>query len=67
YDKHNKEGENIYLSVNGQTKVVTKVNLSPKSQTLYRNIYRIIKNGGRTVPKEEIEYLIYELVEEFIK
>jgi hypothetical protein len=67
-DKHNKEGENnIYLSVNGQTKVVTKVNLSPKSQTLYRNIYRIIKNGGRTVPKEEIEYLIYELIEEFIK
>lgn len=62
----NKE-ENIRLVVDGDTKVISRVNLSPKSQTLYQNVYRIIKNGGRTVPQEEIEYLIYELVKEFVK
>lgn len=66
-NKQNGEKENIHLSINGDTKIISKVNLSPKSQTLYQNVYRIIKNGGRTVPREEIEYLIYQLVKEFVK
>jgi hypothetical protein len=59
--------EHIQLSINGNVKIIPKVNLSSKSKTLYQNVQRIIKNGGRTVPKEEIEYLIYELVKEFVK
>ncbi|MGG3906568.1 hypothetical protein ABEU93_08275, partial [Geobacillus stearothermophilus] len=59
--------DSILLSIGGREKAVAKVELSPKSKTLYQNIHRIITNGGRTVPREEIEYLIYKLVEEFIK
>ncbi|ANB59219.1 hypothetical protein [Anoxybacteroides amylolyticum] len=62
----NKE-QNIHLIIDGDTKVISRVNLSPKSQTLYQNINRIIRNGGKTVPQEEIEYLIYQLVKEFVK
>lgn len=59
--------DSILLSIDGRQKAVAKMELSPKSKTLYQNIHRIIINGGRTVPREEIEYLIYKLVEEFIK
>ena len=63
----NNDSKHVHLSLDGNIKVISKVNLSPKSQTLYQNVYRIIRNGGRTVPQEEIEYLIYELVKEFVK
>ncbi|AMQ20893.1 hypothetical protein [Geobacillus sp. JS12] len=59
--------DSVLLSIDGRQKAVTKTELSPKSKTLYQNIHRIITSGGRTVPREEIEYLIYKLVEEFIK
>ncbi|WP_240371149.1 hypothetical protein [Anoxybacteroides rupiense] len=63
----NNDSKHVRLSLDGNIKIISKVNLSPKSQTLYQNVYRIIKSGGRTVPQEEIEYLIYELVKEFVK
>ncbi|MBW7652123.1 hypothetical protein [Anoxybacillus sp. ST4] len=66
-NKNSNKAENIHLIIDGDTKVISKVNLSPKSQTLYQNINRIIKNGGKTVPQEEIEYLIYQLVKNFVK
>lgn len=57
----------IEVKIDDKVKAIPKVELSTKTKTLYRNVERIIRNGGRTVPKEEIEYLIYNLLEEFVK
>ncbi|MDE5414182.1 hypothetical protein [Alkalihalobacterium chitinilyticum] len=56
----------IEVSVNGQAKTINKVEMSTKTQTIYNNVQRMIKNGGRTVPKEEIEYMVLKLIEEFV-
>ncbi|MEH7114926.1 hypothetical protein V7124_21575 [Neobacillus niacini] len=60
-------GDYIQLSFNGKVKAVNKVNLSTKSETIYKNVQRMIKNAGRNVTKEEIENLILKLVDEFIE
>jgi hypothetical protein len=60
-------GDYIQLSYNGKIKAVNKVNLSTKSETIYKNVQRMIKNAGRNVTKEEIENLILKLVDEFIE
>ena len=76
FDHINKELNNLYqaetpgnyitLGVNGKEIAINKKELSTKSKTIYNNVHRMIKNGGRTVPKDEIEYLLYTLIEEFI-
>ena len=48
-------------------KSITNVELSTKSQTIYNNINRMIRNAGRNVPREEVEYLVYKLLEEIIE
>lgn len=62
-----KNENEIQLMYNGKVKSVNKVNLSTKSQTIYNNIYRMINNAGRNVPKEEVEFLVYRLLDEFIE
>ena len=64
--KHN-TGNNIEIHYNGTMKSISKVELSTKSETIYLNIQRMIKQAGRNVPKEEVEYLIYSLLDEFIE
>ncbi|MEH7073821.1 hypothetical protein [Neobacillus drentensis] len=64
---NNISGDYIQLSYNGKIKAVNKVNLSTKSETIYKNVQRMIKNAGRNVTKEEIENLILKLVDEFIE
>lgn len=54
----------IEIQVNGEAKVINEITLSEKSQAIYQNARRLLKNAGRTVPKEEIEYLIWKLLEE---
>lgn len=61
------EGDYLTISLNGDDKSITKVDLSTKTQTIYKNVHRMIKNAGRNVPKEEVEYMIYNLVKEFVK
>ncbi|MBD1381555.1 hypothetical protein [Metabacillus arenae] len=56
----------LTISINGDDKAITKVDLSTKTQTIYKNIHRMIKNAGRNVSKEEVEYMIYHLVKEFV-
>ncbi|MFC5772828.1 hypothetical protein [Ectobacillus antri] len=57
----------IQLNFNGKVKTVSKVPLSTKSNVIYQNVERMLKNAGRNVTKDEIEYLIVKLVEEFIE
>lgn len=54
----------ISISVEGNTKVINRVNLSPKSNDIYNNAKRLIKTAGRNVPKAEIEFLLYKLFTE---
>ncbi|CAG9610632.1 hypothetical protein [Pseudoneobacillus rhizosphaerae] len=55
------------IEMNNKPKVITKVDLSVKAKTVYTNIDRIIKNAGRNIPKNELEYIIYLLLEEYIE
>lgn len=66
---HHKQnaGNQIEIQYNGIIKTVSKISLSTKSETIYKNVERMIRNAGRTVPKEEVEYLVYSLLEEFIE
>lgn len=52
--------------VNGEARTINKVELSTKTETIYKNVHRMISNGGRTVPKKEIEYMVLKLIEEFV-
>lgn len=57
----------IVLGYGNLQKSVKKVELSNKANTVYENVNRIINNAGRSVPREEIEYLIFKLLEEYIE
>jgi hypothetical protein len=55
------------IQYNGKVKAVKKVRISSKSETIYKNVHRMIKNAGRNVMKEEIENIILKLVDDFIE
>jgi hypothetical protein len=57
----------IEIVYSGISKSISQVELSTKSETIYNNVSRMIKNAGRNVPKEEIEVLIFRLLNEFIE
>ncbi len=59
--------DHIELSINGVQKVITKGSLSTKSETIYNNVKRMINNAGRNVPKNEIENIVFKLLEEFVE
>ncbi|MED4018547.1 hypothetical protein [Sutcliffiella cohnii] len=65
--KDESKEEFFYLEVDGQKKVISKVDFSVKTSTIYNNVNRMIKNAGRSVPKKEIEYMIYRLFEEYVE
>lgn len=57
----------IVIQVSDKVKSIKKTELSTKSKTLHQNVSRILKNGGRNVPKEEIENIILLLLEDFVE
>ncbi|MET3320336.1 UNVERIFIED_ORG: hypothetical protein ABIC97_003436 [Peribacillus simplex] len=60
-------GNQIEIQYNGIVKTLNKVSLSTKSETIYKNVERMIRNAGRNVPKEEVEYLVYSLLDQFVE
>ncbi|WP_422124321.1 hypothetical protein DHX103_05745 [Planococcus sp. X10-3] len=58
--------DTILLGYNDSHKSIKKVELSNKAITVYENVNRIINNAGRSVPREEIEYLVFKLLDEYI-
>lgn len=59
--------ENVYeLQVNNTYKQIKKVDLSRKSKVIYNNMERMIKNAGRTVSKDEMNYMLLKLINEHI-
>lgn len=57
----------ITVEVGRKTKVISKVKFSVKAKTVYLNIDRIIRNAGRNIPKNEMEYMIYLLLEQYVE
>ncbi|MEK4718447.1 MULTISPECIES: hypothetical protein [Priestia] len=66
-EKGESQGEYLQVSYNGKVKTISKVILSTKSETIYKNVERMIKNAGRNVTKDEIEYLVLKLVDKFVE
>lgn len=56
----------ILIDYNNRQKAIKKVELSPKAKNIYDNVNRMIKNAGRSVPRDEIEFLVYKLLDDFI-
>ncbi|NMD72292.1 hypothetical protein HHO41_18650 [Bacillus sp. DNRA2] len=57
----------ITVDFSGKKKIISKVKLSPKAETIYKNVNRMIQNGGKSIPKKEIEYMIYKLFEKHVE
>ncbi|MED0756865.1 hypothetical protein P4S93_09005 [Aneurinibacillus thermoaerophilus] len=59
--------ENMIRVVIGDEEVslIQPVELSRKSEVIFQNAHRLIQNAGRTVPKEEIKFLIWRLLQDF--
>lgn len=55
------------LTINNDQKIIKKVDLSKKAEIIYNNINRILKNAGKNVPTDEINYLLLKLLKEHIK
>ncbi|TDL50365.1 hypothetical protein E2R60_22795 [Paenibacillus dendritiformis] len=59
--------ENIVtIQLNNSRKMINIVDLSVKSTTVYANLERMINTAGRNVPRQELEYLIYRLFENYV-
>lgn len=60
--------ENAFqLILNNKHKLIKKVELSKKSKIIYNNLERILKNAGRNVPSNEINFIILKLMKEYIE
>lgn len=58
---------NIYeLQVNDTYKKIKKISLSKKSEIIYSNMERMVKNAGRTVSQDEINNILLKLINEFV-
>ncbi|WP_174733160.1 hypothetical protein [Mesobacillus harenae] len=57
----------VSIMIGDQTKTISKTEFSVKSKTVYSNIDRILKNAGRNIPKNEIEYMIFLLMQDYVE
>lgn len=56
----------VSIQLNNSRKLINKVDLSVKSATVYSNLERMINAAGKNVPRQELEYLIYQLFENYV-
>ncbi|WP_339289183.1 hypothetical protein [Paenibacillus sp. FSL E2-0201] len=56
----------VSIQLNNSRRLINKVDLSVKSATVYSNLERIVNNAGKNVPRQELEYLIYQLFENYV-
>jgi hypothetical protein len=65
-DKSEIEEDFVSVNVGGKEKIISKVEFSVKTTTIYRNVDRMIINAGRNIPKKELEYMIYKLLDKYV-
>ncbi|CAH1222947.1 hypothetical protein PAECIP111892_05243 [Paenibacillus auburnensis] len=56
----------VSIQINNSRKLISKVDLSVKSETIYSNLERMVNIAGKNVPRQELEYLIYQLFENYV-
>jgi hypothetical protein len=56
----------VSIQLNNSRRLINKVDLSVKSATVYSNLERIVNNAGKNVPRQELEYLIYQLFQNYV-
>ncbi|MDC7797573.1 hypothetical protein PQS34_15930 [Bacillus altitudinis] len=66
-EKESTSVDYITVKVGQKTKVISKVEFSPKTKSVYNSVNGILKSGGRNIPKNEMEYLIYLLMEQYVE
>ncbi len=60
------EKEFLFITIRDKRMVIPKLDLSVKAQTINSNIERIINNASRNISRQEVEYIIYQLIEKYI-
>ena len=56
----------VSVQINNSRKLINKVDLSVKAVTIYSNLERMVNSAGKNVPRQELEYLIYQLFENHV-
>lgn len=56
----------VSIQINNSKKVITKVDLSVKSKTIFNNLEMLLNSAGRNVPKQELDFLVFKLLEKHL-
>ncbi|SEM24036.1 hypothetical protein SAMN04488688_110121 [Paenibacillus sp. cl141a] len=56
----------VTIQLDNSRITIDKVDLSVKSKTVYSNLERMINSAGRNVPRQELEYIVYSLFENYV-
>ncbi|MED1872050.1 hypothetical protein [Brevibacillus borstelensis] len=64
--KRSIELDSVTIKLNNNEKIVSRVDLSVKSKTIYENLERMINSAGRNVPRQELEFIIFKLFENYV-
>lgn len=54
----------VTLKLNDETKYIMKTELTPRAKTLYDNLQRMITNSGKRITNNELEYILYSIIEQ---
>lgn len=66
-DSDEQDNESVVkIQLENNSKTINRVELSVKSTTIYTNLERMINTAGSNVPRQELEYLIYMLFENYV-
>ena len=57
----------VALKLNNETKYIMKTELTPRAKTLYDNLQRMITNSGKRITNNELEYILYSIIEQKLK
>ncbi|MHC8515878.1 hypothetical protein [Sporosarcina sp. ITBMC105] len=57
----------IQLNYNNKYMSIEPVELSTKSEVVLKNVDRMINRAGRNVPKKELNYIMFKLIEKYLE
>lgn len=61
------QGDYINLEYNGKYQRIKRVELSPKAEVIHKNVERMLRNAGRNVEVEELQYVLLQLLDDYTK
>lgn len=57
----------IKLNYNNKSRIIGVAELSTKSQVVFDNVDRMLKNAGRNVPSNELNYILFKLLDKYME